>query len=610
MSSEETSVPTLHDAVRFFRRLVLLIRPYWGALLKGMVLSLGVGALGMVAPYVAKLYIDDVYPARDVSLLTLLVLGTFAFEIASGCASAVRLYFLQVVTARLGMSAVLMFFNHLQHLPLAFFERRRVGEIMSRVQDVRASLGTVAEVFQTLVVGGAYLLLVPPFLFLLNWRLAILSLITVPVTTTIAMLTGRVMRRHWLRAAEAHADVNAVQIESITQIRWLKTLAVEPWLFARARSRLWTATRLQLTSSGIGATIELFNRVVRTLGTAAFTWYGWTLILRQEMTLGDYVAFTAYLGFITGPVSQIAGLFAGFQRSSITYTRMFEYLDAVPEQDPRSALTEPPVITRSLVGDVRLRHVTFGYEEARPILADVSLHCPAGSFTAVVGQSGAGKSSLIRLLSRLDNPWSGEITIDGTPVAAIPLGELRRQVAVVWQDVGAVKGTVRDNLTFGLDEVDAEALQSVIEVCQLHDVVLALSRGLDTPVSEWGSSLSSGQRQRLAIGRTILRETPIVLFDEPTSHLDAITERVLTQRLVKYLEGRTIVLVTHRLATAQRADQICVMDNGRVAAVGQHVELLESCEAYQRLHDMERNAPGDVVAGFPWSTRHTTPARA
>lgn len=564
-------------------RLIRLIRPYWGPLVKGMALGLVLGMIGMITPYLSKLLIDEVYPTRSITLMHVLVAGLLAVAVAQGVMGAIRGYFTMFTTAHLTNATGLLFFNHLQHLRIRFFDEHRVGEIMSRFGDVRTSLGTVSRVFETLFVNGAYLILVPPFLFLIQWKLAIVSLITIPLTMLITTMSARLMRKYWKQSAEAFADLGAFQVEVLSHIRTLKAMAGEHQVYAHAQKQMKGALSVQLKGGGFGQVFMATNTIVRALGTAVYTWYAWRLILAQQMTLGDYIAFTAYIGYLYNPISQISNLFAEFQQSAVSLGRMFEYLDAPTEQDPALSYLPPQPVKHVLEGDIRLRGVTFGYTREKAVLRGVNIHFPAGAITAVVGHSGVGKSSILRLLTRMEDPNEGQVFFDGIPATSIAISDLRRQVSVVWQEFSLMKGTVWENLTMGCENPTRADVDDAVRLCRLEPLIRDLPEGYETQVGEWGSTLSGGQRQRLSLARALIRDAPVLLLDEATSNVDMATESQILRDLFGRLQGKTIVFVTHRVATAAMADQIIVLEGGNVAGSGTHAELLQSSDAYRQL---------------------------
>lgn len=587
-------VPPLREALRQFARLLGLIRSDWVLLAKGWVLGLFVGMLGMVAPYLSKLLIDEVYPSRNVSLMHLLVAGMVAVSAGSALIGTIRRYVSTYVIAHLENATSLLFFNHLQHLPIRFFDDHRVGEIMSRFSDVRSSLRSVSQVFGTVVVNGVYLLLVPPFLFLLQWKLAVVSLVTMPVTVLVTTMSAQPLRKHWKRSAEAYADLGALQMEVLSHIRTLKAMAIEHRLFEQARRQTQVALQTQLDATAYSQAFGLLGTVVRTLGTALFTWYGWTLVLSGQMTLGAFIAFGAYIGYLNNPLYQLVGLFSSFQQSAINLGRMFEYLDAPTEQSPMAAYRPLPTIRHTIGGDIYFRDVEFGYEPERPVLRGLNLHIPRGQITAVVGHNGVGKSALLRLITRMVEPTSGEILLDNTPATAVSLADLRRQVAVVWQEFSLVHGTIWDNLTLGAENPSPFVVSEVVRLCRLEELIGSLPDAYETRVGEWGATLSGGQRQKLALARALVQDTPVLLLDEATSQIDLETEAKILRELFTQVAHRTVVFATHRMASAALADRIAVLESGSVVAVGSHIELLERHESYRRLLGVGEQVLRDV----------------
>jgi ABC-type bacteriocin/lantibiotic exporter with double-glycine peptidase domain len=319
---------------------------------------------------------------------------------------------------------------------------------------------------------------------------------------------------------------------------------------------------------------------VQAIGTAALTWYGWTLVLDQQMTLGTYIAFMAYVAFFTAPLMRISQMFATMQQSGVSLARMFEYLDETPEQDPTSAYHEAPPVRHRLRGRVELRDVSFGYDAAEPVLKDVSLLLEPGELTAVVGQSGAGKSSLLRLVCRFEEPLEGHVLFDGVPGPDLPLTDVRRQIAVVWQESTLFRGTIWENLTFGAPAPSRLVVDEIIGLCRLDELLSGLPKGYETPVAEFGATLSGGQRQRISLARALIRDTPILLLDEATSNIDQQTEGEILGDLFARRSDRTTLFVTHRVSTVKNADKICVMRQGRIVGLGTHDDLIERCDTY------------------------------
>lgn len=583
MASRPEAKSSFGESLRHFARVAVLVRPYWGALAKSTTISLVVGMLGLLPPYLSKLLVDQVYASHDVSLMHVLIAASCALLLVSALLGGLRAYFTAHTTLRLTNAIALLFFNHLQHLRVRFFDEHQVGEVTSRFQDVRTALNTTARILDTLLLTGVYLLLVPVFLFLLHWKLALVTLVCLMLPVGVLFASGGVLRRNQQRGAAALAALAGAQVEALSHIRTVKGMGLEHFMYERAERQTRETVNVQLRGSGYAQISTVTHNALRALGMAAFTLYAWNLILAGQLTLGAYLAYTAYIAFLTGSLVQLPGLFVEFQQAAVSLGRMFEYLDHEPEQDPSLVYAPPEAIRHPVHGELRMEGVTFGYSGDRPVLRGVDLVIPRGSVCAIVGPSGTGKSTLLRLAMRMEQPWAGRIWMDGQPLADLPLPDLRRQVTVVWQEVTMLRGTLWENLTLGAADPSRARVDEAVRICRLDALLAELPQGYHTPLAEWGATISGGQRQRLALARALVRDTPVMLLDEATSNLDMETESEVLHDFFAHCRGRTLVFVTHRVSTAALADQICVMDGGRVAAVGTHATLLDECDVYRRL---------------------------
>lgn len=570
-----SSVRVLWYALKQFRRLLELIRSHWSGLAQEISLGLVVQGLGLLVPYVSKLLIDRVHGSGDVSLMHVLVATLLGVSLARTIIRGIHGYYRVRVVSYMNNAVRLQFFNHLQHLPTRFFDHNRIGEIMSRFNDIDGALSKIGIVLRTLVLGGIYIVLVPPLLLVLDWRLALLVLSGIPLTVTITTRSGRVLRPYWKKTAEVQAELKAFQVEILSHIRTFKAMALERFVFRGAERRMQSLIDIQVATGRMSHGFGTVNSAVQSLVMAAYTWWGWERILSGQLTLGDLIAFAAYVGMLYEPISELVALFGDLQAASVSLDRMFEYLDLKPEQAPAAAALPPPSLSHGFRGQFELRAVSFGYSVESSILQGFNLEIAAGGRLAIMGPSGSGKTSLLRLLTRMEEPTGGEILLDGRPLSDIPLSVLRRQISVVWQETTVIQGTLWDNLTLGVEgQAERRTVDQVVALCGLEALLTQLPRGYDAEVGEWGSTLSAGQRQRLALARAVIRDTPILILDEATSNIDLEMEMRIMRDLMEKGRQKTLMFVTHRPSAAALADTLCVLGGGRIIARGSPRDLL------------------------------------
>lgn len=576
------------EVLRKFIRVLRLMKPFWHTIAGVMFVGLVIQVVGIVIPYLSKLLIDRAYPSHDVSLMHVLVAAIIAVNLTLVILRNTRSHFGLRLSAKLNNTIGLLFFNHIQHLPATFFDNNRTGQVMSRFQDINTSLSTVTNSFQTLLMSGIYLVLVPPLLFFINWKLALLALLSVPFNVYISYKLGRVTRPYLKMTAEGYAELRGVQIEIIDNIKTLKTMALEGFNYRRLERLSEDALKSQLKASRVGMYYGLANGLIRSLSTALYTLIGWQMIFSGQLTLGGFIAFTTYVGFLHSPINDFMMLFSDFQQSSISFDRMFEYLNKPAEQDPSLAKKQNEKIKFKISGEIELRDVTFGYNARQPVLTNIDIKIRRNTVNAIVGPSGSGKTSLLRLLTGLDKPLSGDIFIDGTEMSKISLFDLRRQVSVVWQEGGLIKGSVWDNLTLGAESASLQWVKKVVRLCYLEELIESMPSKYETEISEKGSNLSAGQRQRMAIARALIRQAPILILDEATANIDVNTEMKILANIFSQIHNTTVIFVSHRPATASLADNIFMIDAGQVAEAGSHYDLLSQNGMYYNMCEQSK----------------------
>jgi ABC-type bacteriocin/lantibiotic exporter with double-glycine peptidase domain len=581
--------PKSSETVGLFFQLFRLVKPYHKHILKGILVGPIIGLLSIAPPYFTKLLFDRVADNHDFSLMMLLVCGIMAFSIASAISEAVLKYYTSYLNIKLENTTQLLFFNHIQHLPFSFFYKRQVGEISSRFQETKDALGSIHAFINVFVGQGVYLLIVPPFLFLLNWKLGLAALIALPFSTASIYYMSQKLRDSWQKVIESHAEVEASQVEMLNQIVTIKVLQLERPLYQKTSSQLTSVLGAHMRAQALSACLVIFDKIINILNIGLLTWLGWSLILDGEMSVGDYVAFVAYVGYLRNPMMEMIGLFTNFQQWAIHLKRIFEYLNLKPEQDP--GLVSLPAISSDRVvfeKAIRINTVSYQYQDNIFALKNISLAINAGEVISLIGSSGSGKSTLMRLLTRIEQGYAGEILFDEKSIESIPLHELRSKLGVVWQEVELFQGTLRDNLTIGLETVDQSWLEEIVELCRLTDLVKSLPLAYETPVSERGVTLSGGQRQRVGLARALIRNAPLLILDEAMSNLDIETETEIITRLIPHARrnNQTVIFATHRIFTASLADRIYLFDAGEIVGHGTHDELIAGSANYQKLHKL------------------------
>ncbi len=562
----------------YLRRIAVLFRPYRARL--GGVLALIVvsSALGSIPAFLIKEVFDTALPERDLGLLNVLVAAMIAIAIVTGILGVIQTLLSNQVGQRVMHDLRTSVYKHLQRLSLAFFTRTRTGEVQSRLaNDIGGVQQVVTSTATSIVSNVTTVLATVVAMFVLDWRLTLFALALLPLFVWLTKRVGDQRRKVAKVRQESMADISSLVQESLSVSGILlgKTMGRAGELATRFESESARLADLEVRSRMTGrwmmASIQTSFAVMPALVYLFAGHYA------GAVSIGTVIAFTTLQARLFFPVGSLLGVGLEVQTSLALFDRVFEYLDQPVDIEEGTRTLERPR------GDVTFDQVWFRYDDADWTLQDVSFEVPAGTKTALVGETGSGKTTAGYLVARLYDVTRGGVTIDGADVRELTFESLSNAVGVVSQETYLFHATVRENLRFARPEATDEEVEEAARAAQIHQLIAGLPDGYDTVVGERGYRFSGGERQRIAIARTILRNPPILVLDEATSALDTQTERAVQEALERLAEGRTTIAIAHRLSTVRDADQIVVLDRGRVAEIGTHEELLAAGGRYTAL---------------------------
>ncbi|MEO0455750.1 MAG: peptidase domain-containing ABC transporter [Cyanobacteria bacterium P01_A01_bin.114] len=538
-------------------------------------------------PLMIQVIIDKVIVGNSTD--TLHVLGFFLVVVAifEAILGSLRTYLFVDTTNRIDMTLASQTIDHLLRLPLKYFDRRPVGELSSRVNELENIRQFLTGTALTVVLDAVFSVVYIVVMLFYSVKLTLVTLATIPVFIALTFFVSPIVRKQLRAKAEQNARTQSFLVEALSGIQTVKAQNIElstRWKWQERYARYVSdGFKTVLTSTTAGSASNFLNK----LSALLVLWFGAALVLEGELTLGGLIAFRIISGYVTQPLLRLTQLWQNFQETALSLERLSDILDHPQEQEAeqRSQIPMPEV-----TGHVRYENVAFRFGASGPMqLINVSMEFPAGEFVGIVGQSGSGKSTMMKLLPRLYHPASGRILIDNYDIGKVELYSLRRQIGIVPQDPLLFEGTIQENIALTNPEAETEEIIQAAKIACAHDFIMDMGVGYNTRVGERGSSLSGGQRQRIAIARTILQNPRLLILDEATSALDFDTEAQVSINLMKWAKGRTVFFITHRLGALRNADKIVVMDKGAIVEDGNHDELLALKGRYYCLHQQQGN---------------------
>ena len=567
-----------------YKRLLLYAKPYLGRLILAFAFTSVAAAGNLFVPWILKDVIDKVLMNKDIFLLnTIAVTIVIVFFIRGVCFYA-QTYLMSYVGQKVIIDIREAVYRKLQFLSLGYFERRQTGTIMSYVtNDVGALQGSIIESATDFVTEMSILIGSLVLMFNLHWKLSLLTLITMPLVAKAMDLFGIKLKRTSGIMQERVADITAVLQETISSIRVIKSFVREEYEIARFVKENYANFRAQMKNAQVMATLTPVIEFIAAIGVTFLIWYGGFEVINGNLTAGALIAFLVYATNLANPIKRLSRIYGNVQKAMAAAERVFSVLDE------KSEITEKENATTidKVIGKVDFKNVTFQYNENETILKDINLNVIAGQMVAIVGPSGAGKTTIVNLLPRFYDPVRGNIFIDDVDIKDVTLASLREKIGIVPQETVLFNGSIYDNILYGDLSANEDEVIAAAKAANAHDFIMEMPAQYQTQIGERGSKLSGGQRQRIAIARAILKNPRILILDEATSALDTESEKLVQDALDRLMVGRTSFVIAHRLSTILKADSIIVMEKGQIVEQGTHEELLALDGLYSGLYKLQ-----------------------
>ncbi|MTJ45105.1 peptidase domain-containing ABC transporter [Dolichospermum flos-aquae] len=557
---------------------------YRRVLIEVFIASFFVQLAALANPLVIQLIIDKVIVQNSISTLNILGVLLLAVGVFEAVLTTLRTYLFVDTTNRIDMSLGSQIIDHLLRLPLRYFDKRPVGELSTRINELENIRQFLTGTALTVVLDALFSVVYIVVMLFYSWQLTLVGLGTIPLFVVVTLVAAPTVSRQLRTKAERNAETQSYLVEVMSGIQTVKAQNIE------LRSRFsWQKKYAKFVAAGFKTvlTSTLANstsQFLSKLSSLLVLWVGAYLVLKGELTLGELIAFRIISSYVTTPILRLAQIWQNFQETGLSLERLSDIVDTPQEAEiDRNNISLPTVN-----GAVKYENVSFRFAASGPLqLSNVTVEFAPGKFVGIVGQSGSGKSTMMKLLLRLYDTESGRILVDGYDISKVELYSLRRQIGVVPQDTLLFDGTVQENIALTNPDATTEEIIEAAQIAVAHEFIMTLPNGYNTRVGERGSALSGGQRQRIAIARSVLQRPKILVLDEATSALDYPTERQICLNLARAFKGNTVFFITHRLNTVSNADTIVVMDNSRMIEQGSHQELMAAKGHYFYLYQQQ-----------------------